>query len=127
MHPTVVTGGFSVCLEWYRWFLKYSEAAILGVVADGANHNRKSSSKHAKKHSSLTGSKDAGLVVQNNAEQGAVYFQRAVVFDKSHLPESVHEEIHSRARCADHLRQRLLRKFGDNFLRLIFLPVVCQQ
>ena len=35
----------------------------------------------------------ANLVVQDNAEKGIVNFDFAVVFDKTELPEFVHEQI----------------------------------
>jgi hypothetical protein len=53
------------------------------------------------------------LVVQDDAAQGIVDVDLAVrVVDEVHRAEFVHEKIDSRPRGADHLRQRLLRRFG---------------
>ena len=41
--------------------------------------------------------------------------------------ELVHKQIHSRPRCANHFRQRLLRYFGQNLLGLVFLSVASEQ
>ena len=50
-----------------------------------------------------------------------------VVLDEAQLPEFVHEEIDPRPRCADHLRQHLLRDFGEYHLRFVLLAVPRQQ
>jgi len=50
-----------------------------------------------------------------------------VVLDEAHLPEFVHEKIHARTSCTDHLRQHLLRNFRENPLRLILLAVTGEQ
>ena len=48
------------------------------------------------------------LGCSQNLAQGLVHFQSSVVADESLRPESIHEEIDSRARCANHLRQNLV-------------------
>ena len=52
------------------------------------------------------------LLAVQHFSQGPVDFYSAVVADESLFPESVHEEIDSRARCADHLRQNLVTDEG---------------
>src|SRR5690348_3406985 len=59
---------------------------------------------------------EVSRVVQNNIEQRSVDFQLAVVFDKTELSESVHEEADAGTSCADHFRQRLLANFGNYLL-----------
>ena len=52
---------------------------------------------------------DQRLIVQNHVQQGTVHFQAAtVVVNEAQFTKFVHEEAHARARCADHLRERLL-------------------
>jgi hypothetical protein len=51
-------------------------------------------------------------VVQDNAKEGIVDVDLAVVLDETQLPEFVHEEIDPGPRCANHLRQHLLRYLG---------------
>jgi hypothetical protein len=63
------------------------------------------------------------LVVQYDAQEGAVDLQAVFVVDKTHLFEFVHEEIHAGARCADHFRQRFLRHLGKDSLRLVILAI----
>jgi hypothetical protein len=55
------------------------------------------------------------LLAVQHFSQGPVDFYSAVVADESLFPESVHEEVDSRTRRADHLRQNLViysGKFG---------------
>ena len=42
-----------------------------------------------------------------------VYFQSSIVVDVSLPPESIHEQIDSRARGADHFRQNLVTYDGN--------------
>jgi hypothetical protein len=51
----------------------------------------------------------------------------AVVFDEAQVPKFIHEEVHSGARCANHLRQHLSRYFGEHLLRLVLLAIARQQ
>jgi hypothetical protein len=52
--------------------------------------------------------------VQDNTQEGIVDVDLAVgVVDKAKLAEFLHEKIDTRSRGADHLRQRLLRHFGQ--------------
>jgi hypothetical protein len=50
--------------------------------------------------------------VQDNIQQGLVDVNFAVIFDEAQLLEFVHEEVDTRPRCANHLRQFLLRYLG---------------
>ena len=47
-------------------------------------------------------------VVEDDTQQRAVHLEPAVVFDQPELAELVHEEVHTGARGAHHLRERLL-------------------
>jgi hypothetical protein len=47
-------------------------------------------------------------IPQYDAEERIVDFQAAVVLDEAEFSKLVHEEIHARARRADHLGQRFL-------------------
>lgn len=47
----------------------------------------------------------------------------AFVMNESQFLEFVHKQIDSGARCADHFRQRFLRYFGKDALRLVFLAI----
>ncbi len=49
------------------------------------------------------------LVVQDNAEEGIVDADLAVVPDEAQPPEFAHEKIDPGPRCANHLRQHLFR------------------
>ena len=52
--------------------------------------------------------------MQDDTQEGIVDVDLAVavVVDEAQFPKFVHEKIDSRPRCADHLRQSLLRYFG---------------
>jgi hypothetical protein len=52
-------------------------------------------------------------VVQRDTQERSVDLKTAVILDEAQFPELVHEKFDSRARCADHLRQRFLLYFGD--------------
>jgi hypothetical protein len=65
--------------------------------------------------------------VQDYAEKGVVDRYSTVVMDEAQFPEFIHEEIDSGARRPDHLRQSLLRYFGDHFLRLVLLAIASEQ
>ena len=67
------------------------------------------------------------LVVQDNAEEGIVDVDFAVVFDETHFPEFVHEKIDSRPSGANHLREHLLRYFGEPLVRTASRAIVCEQ
>jgi len=67
------------------------------------------------------------LVVQHDAQKGSIDFNSAVVSDKTQLLELVHEQIDSRARCADHFGQRLLRYLGEQSLGVLLLAVARKQ
>src|SRR6266404_3232165 len=67
------------------------------------------------------------LLVQDNTDEGAVDLKSAVVMNEAQFPEFVHEKIHPRSRCANHLRQHLLGNFGKHLLRLGFLAVASEQ
>src|SRR6266849_6079791 len=67
------------------------------------------------------------LVVQDHAQEGIVDVDLAVVLDEPQFPEFVHEKIDPRPRCANHLRQHLLRYFGKHLLRLALRAIARQQ
>jgi hypothetical protein len=58
------------------------------------------------------------LFVQDDTEKGIVHLNLAVVLDEAQFPEFVHEEIDSGPRCANHLRQHLLRHLGKRFVSM---------
>ena len=58
------------------------------------------------------------LFVQDNAQEGIVDVDLAVVLDKAQFPEFVHEKIDPRPRCANHFRQHFLRYFGEHLLSM---------
>jgi hypothetical protein len=49
-----------------------------------------------------------GSFLKDNAQQGAVYMDIAIVLYETQLPEFVHKDIYARSGSADHFRQRLL-------------------
>ena len=53
------------------------------------------------------------LAAPQNFPQRLVHFQSAIVVYESLLPESIHEQIDSRARGADHLCQNLVTQDGN--------------
>jgi hypothetical protein len=63
------------------------------------------------------------LLVQHDIQQRSVDLKPAVVLNETQLPEFVHEEIHSRARGADYLRQRFLRYFGEYSVGLVVCAI----
>jgi hypothetical protein len=65
--------------------------------------------------------------VQDDAEEGTVNLEPAVVLDEAQFPEFVHEEVDARACRANHLRQDLLRQFGQHALGLVLLPISRQE
>jgi hypothetical protein len=60
----------------------------------------------------------ANSFVRDDTEEGIVHLNLAVVLDEAQFPEFVHEEIGSGPRCANHLRQHLLRHFGKRFVSM---------
>ena len=67
------------------------------------------------------------LIVKDDAEEGAVHGQAAVVLDNAQLPELVHEVTDSGPRGADHLGQRFLANLRKGRPGLVYLPKVGQQ
>lgn len=65
-----------------------------------------SNQSHKSKAGKIQGTRvdGRGLVAPQDFLQGLVYFDSAVVANESPLPESVHEQIDSRACGADHFR-----------------------
>jgi len=55
-------------------------------------------------------------VLQDNTQEGFVDLDLAIVLDEAQFPEFVHEKIGPGPRCANHLRQHLLRYFGNHLL-----------
>jgi hypothetical protein len=70
---------------------------------------------------------NASLLVQDNAQEGRIDVDLAVILNEAQFPEFVHEEIDSGARCANHLGQHLLRHFGKYLLRLVLVAVMREQ
>jgi hypothetical protein len=66
------------------------------------------------------------LIVENDAQQGTVDFDAAVVVNKTQFPKFVHEKTYARSRRADHFRQCLLADFRYNWLRPAFLAKIRQ-
>ena len=56
--------------------------------------------------------KGSCLIVQDNAQKGRINVEPGVVLDEARFFEFVHEKIDTRAGCADHFGQHLLRYFG---------------
>src|SRR5712664_3267013 len=67
------------------------------------------------------------LVVEDYAQERIVDVDLAVVLDKAQFPEFVHEKIDAGPRCADHLRQHLLRYFGKHLLSLARRAIAREQ
>src|SRR5579862_5369513 len=68
------------------------------------------------------------LIVQDNTQEGLVDADlAATVFDEAQVPEFVHEEIYSGARCPDHFRQSLLRHSGNHCFGLVLLAIASEQ
>jgi len=65
--------------------------------------------------------------VQDDTEEGIVDLNLAVVLDEAQFPEFVHEKIDSGARCANHLREHLLRYFGERFVRMARCAIASEQ
>jgi hypothetical protein len=61
--------------------------------------------------------------VENNAQEGRIDVETAIVANETEFPEFIHEEIDSGARRPDHFRQSLLRYLGDHFFRPVFLAI----
>src|ERR1700676_4676212 len=66
-------------------------------------------------------------IVQHHAEEGIVDVDLAVVLDEAQFPEFVHEKINARARRANHLREHLLRYFGEHLLRLARIAIAREE
>ena len=56
----------------------------------------------------------ATLVVEDNSQEGIVNVDPTVVLNETKLSEFVPEQIDSGSRCANYIRQHLLRYFGKN-------------
>src|SRR5258708_16857605 len=69
----------------------------------------------------------ADLVVQDDAEEGIVDVDLAVVLDEAQFAEFVHEKIDAGARSANHLRQHFLGYFGKHLLRLARRAIAREQ
>lgn len=67
------------------------------------------------------------LVVQDNAQEGIVEVDLAVVSNDAQFSEFVHEKIDPRPRCANHFRQHLLRYFGKHLLRIARRSIAREQ
>src|SRR5258706_9620329 len=67
------------------------------------------------------------LLVQDNAQEGIIDVDLAVVLDEARFPEFVHEKIAPGPRRANHLRQHLLRYFGQHLLRMALRAIAREQ
>src|SRR6202051_422034 len=67
------------------------------------------------------------LLMQDNTQEGSVDVEPAIVLNESQFLEFIHEKIDSGARCPNHLRQHLLRYFGNHFVRLVLLAILSEQ
>jgi len=65
--------------------------------------------------------------VKDDAEEGAIDLQAAVVFDEAELAEFVHEEIDAGAGGADHFGKHFLRDLGKDVFGFIFLAVAGEE
>ena len=63
-------------------------------------------------------------IVKNHVEQGLVNMNAAVVFNKPHLTEAVHEETHPGSGCPDHIGQGFLSDPRNHRLWLTRLPEI---
>src|SRR5579863_260120 len=80
----------------------------------------------ARKARTAVGAK-ANLVVEDNTQEGLVDLDLAIILDEAQLPEFVHEKIDPGPRCANHLRQHLLRYFGKHVLRMARRAIAREQ
>ena len=67
------------------------------------------------------------LFVQDNAQEGIVDVDLAVVLDEAQFPEFVHEKIDPGPCCANHFRQHLLRYSGKHLLRMALRAIAREQ
>jgi hypothetical protein len=65
--------------------------------------------------------------MQNHVQQGTVYFNMAVVINKSQFPKFVHESTDAGSRRTDHVRECLLADFRQDRLRFAFLAKICKK
>src|SRR5579863_3406369 len=66
-------------------------------------------------------------IVQDHTQEGIVDVDLAVVFDEAQFPKFVHEEIDPRTRCANDLRQHLLRYFGKHLVKIARCAIAGEQ
>src|SRR5258708_17342102 len=69
----------------------------------------------------------ADLVVQDDAEEGIVDVDLAVVLDEAQFAEFVHEKIDAGPRCSNHLRQHFLGNLRKHLLRLVLRAIAREQ
>ena len=67
------------------------------------------------------------LLMQDNTQEGSVDMQPAIILNEAQFLEFIHEKIDSGARWPNHLRQHLLRYFGNHFVRLVLLAILSEQ
>ena len=67
--------------------------------------------------------------MKDNVQKGIVNvdFAVVIVLDEAQFPEFVHEKIDAGPRCANHLRQHLLRYFGKHTLRMAWLAIAREE
>ena len=68
-----------------------------------------------------------GMIVQHHVQQRPVNLDPSAVFDKPEFAKSIHEEAHAGAGGADHLRESLLRDFGNDSFRFARLAELSHQ
>ena len=70
---------------------------------------------------------EADSIVEDDTKEGIVDVDFSVVLDEAQFSKFVHEEIDAGPRCADHLRQHLLRHLGEHLLRMVPCAVAREQ
>src|SRR5690242_4212774 len=63
------------------------------------------------------------LLVQNNAQEGRIDVEAAVISNKSQLSEFSHEEVYPSARRTNHFREHSLRYLGEHLLGFVLYAV----
>ena len=65
--------------------------------------------------------------MEDNTQERIVHLKSVAILNKAQFLEFIHEEIYPGTCGSDCFRQRLLRYFGKNFLRLVILTVSSKQ
>ena len=67
------------------------------------------------------------LLVQNDIQQRTVNLDAAVVVNEAQFSKLVHEKTNAGPGRADHVRERFLADFRDQWLRFVILAKVRQE